>query len=56
MWYVRGEWHGMPNCWWGAYKDKETADELAKKVNGTVFRGEKEQTIIGEVIHFIREE
>lgn len=37
MWYVRGEWHGMQNCWWGAYADKETADELAKLVNGTVY-------------------
>lgn len=55
MWYVRGEWHGNPNCWWGAYNNKETADKLAKEVNGTVFRGEKEKTIIGTIINFIPE-
>ena len=37
MWYVKAEWNRIPNCWWGAYKDKKTADELARRVNGTVY-------------------
>ena len=37
MWYVKAEWNGFPNCWWGAYKNKETADKVAERVNGTVF-------------------
>ena len=35
MWYVMAVWHET-NCFWGAYKDKETADEVAKRVNGSV--------------------
>ena len=37
MWYVKASWNGIPNCWWGAYKHKEIADEVARRVNGTVY-------------------
>jgi hypothetical protein len=35
MWIVKGEYCGCPAIW-GAYSDKETADEVARRVNGTV--------------------
>lgn len=46
MWYVKAEWHGIPNCWWGAYKDKGTADDVAKKVNGSVFTNNSCETCL----------
>jgi len=40
LWYVKGEIAGSI-AWWGAYKDKETADEVAKRVNGIVMDNEE---------------
>ena len=35
LWIVKGEWNGFPAIW-GAYTDKETAEEVARRVDGTV--------------------
>ena len=36
MWYVKGLWHGLTG-WWGAFVNKEDAEELAGRINGTVY-------------------
>ena len=35
LWIVRGLYCGLPAIW-GAYADKETADEVALRVDGIV--------------------
>ena len=35
MWIVKGTFCGC-NAIWGTYADKETAEEVARRVNGTV--------------------
>jgi len=40
MWYVRGTWHGLV-AWWGRYTDRAVAEELAKRVDGTVYSEEE---------------
>ena len=37
MWYVRAEWHGIQNCWYGAFTDRESAEKIAQSVNGMVY-------------------
>lgn len=37
MWYVKGEWNGIKDCWWGAYQSIEDAEHVARLVNGMVF-------------------
>ena len=35
MYAVVAEWEGK-TAWWGAYENKEAAEEVARLVNGTV--------------------
>lgn len=36
MWYVKGTFNGLV-AWWGAYPDKDTANEVAEQVCGKVY-------------------